>query len=334
MIKTQLNNDKSKIQQDPGNWFRSRELVRIQRTGPDPGNWSGSRELVRIQETGPDPGHGPRSVTYRRTVRGLNRDSTNRKLGYKVRTKIPEDTRLQSSVKVMNIDPRPKRDFPLRQNNSKISYQLSVDLSPDGQIEDTWTVYDTKTHEGNSPIYIAPTKNNENYDNYQGNRDDEYSTTKRYEEMEIMKNQDTFSNPEDDREQYSYYSDGYDSYNNSPGFQGYKDDSYQTYSDSTTADQSRLEYNAAKQTNNYFNSPQIFSGRPSYSNSFTSLGGDAVQPSSSSGVRETVTRGSAYDPFYPDFNSFGAKAVSRSDDGIIELRDRSYFPHYFPPRGI
>ena len=35
----------------------------------------------------------------------------------------------------------------IRQNNSKISYQLSVDLSPDGQIEDTWTVYDTKTHE-------------------------------------------------------------------------------------------------------------------------------------------------------------------------------------------
>ena len=61
MIKTQLNNDKSEIQQDPGNWLRSSELVRIQRTGPDPGNWSGSRELVRIQETGPDPGNWFRS---------------------------------------------------------------------------------------------------------------------------------------------------------------------------------------------------------------------------------------------------------------------------------
>ena len=128
----------------------------------------------------------------------------------------------------------------------------------------------------------------------------------------------------DDRErvQSSYYSDPYESYNNAPGYHGYMDDSYQGHHSPTDDQltQRQPEYNAAKfETENYFNKissnkpSHILTGIPSYSNSFISLNKDApIRPAgSNSGARKSTLHGSGYDPFYPDFNTFGTPPVSR-----------------------
>eukprot|EP00090_Calanus_glacialis_P005735 TRINITY_DN14441_c0_g1_i1.p1 TRINITY_DN14441_c0_g1~~TRINITY_DN14441_c0_g1_i1.p1 ORF type:complete len:825 (-),score=167.83 TRINITY_DN14441_c0_g1_i1:160-2634(-) len=108
----------------------------------------------------------PHSTT-RRTVRGLNLKSPKgRQFIYKVKTPIPKDEQVRSTVKVLERS-RPKKLFKRQlklKNNTQISYKLNVDLENNPESQEPWAVYDTKVL-GNSPIYIAPNKyqvNNQN----------------------------------------------------------------------------------------------------------------------------------------------------------------------------
>jgi len=101
----------------------------------------------------------PHSTT-RRTLRGLNLKSPKgRQFIYKVKTLIPKDEQVRSTVKVLEKS-RPKKLFKRQlklKNNTQISYKLNVDLENDPESQEPWAVYDTKM-KGNSPIYIAPNK--------------------------------------------------------------------------------------------------------------------------------------------------------------------------------
>jgi len=102
----------------------------------------------------------PHSTT-RRTVRGLHIKSPKRgrQFIYKVKTPIPRDEQVRSTVKVLEKS-RPKKLFKRQlklKNNTQISYKLNVDLENDPESTEPWAVYDTKV-KGNSPIYIAPNK--------------------------------------------------------------------------------------------------------------------------------------------------------------------------------
>ena len=101
-------------------------------------------------------------ATTRRTDRGLDSNfPQNRQFVYGVKTKIPKDAKVYSSVKVVEklVTGRPRRQSLQQQqtrprNNTQLSYQLSVGL---GAGSDPWAVYDNKQF-GNSPIYIAPSR--------------------------------------------------------------------------------------------------------------------------------------------------------------------------------
>jgi len=101
----------------------------------------------------------PHSTT-RRTLRGLNlKIPKGRQFIYKVKTLIPQDEQVRSTVKVLERS-RPKKLFKRQlklKNNTQISYKLNVDLENDPESQEPWAVYDTKV-KGNSPIYIAPNK--------------------------------------------------------------------------------------------------------------------------------------------------------------------------------
>lgn len=92
-----------------------------------------------------------------RTVRGLNTKHFSQRpqqFVYKVKTKLPKEKKVGSTVKVLKRENlRPNKVFKRQtkpENNTQLSYQLSV-----SNPEEAFTVYNTKLS-GNSPIYIAP----------------------------------------------------------------------------------------------------------------------------------------------------------------------------------
>jgi len=108
----------------------------------------------------------PHSTT-RRTVRGLNfKQPRGRQFIYKVKTQIPRNEQVRSTVKVLE-KARPNKVFKRQikpKNNTQLSYKLNVGLETNSGSKEPWAVYDTKNI-GNSPIYIAPNKyqvNNQN----------------------------------------------------------------------------------------------------------------------------------------------------------------------------
>ena len=92
-----------------------------------------------------------------RTVRGLNTKHFSQRpqqFVYKVKTKLPKEKKVGSTVKVLKRENlRPNKVYKRQtkpENNTQLSYQLSV-----SNPEEAFTVYNTKLS-GNSPIYIAP----------------------------------------------------------------------------------------------------------------------------------------------------------------------------------
>ena len=97
-----------------------------------------------------------------RTVRGLHSTHFSQRpqqFVYKVKTKIPKEKKVGSTVKVLERENvRPNKVFKRQakpENNTQLSYQLSVGLDTGSSPDSAFTVYNTKLS-GNSPIYIAP----------------------------------------------------------------------------------------------------------------------------------------------------------------------------------
>ena len=98
-----------------------------------------------------------------RTVRGLSSahfsQQRPQQFVYKVKTKIPKEKTVGSTVKVLERENvRPNKVIKRQakpENNTQLSYQLSVGLNTGSAPDSAFTVYNTKLS-GNSPIYIAP----------------------------------------------------------------------------------------------------------------------------------------------------------------------------------
>ena len=97
-----------------------------------------------------------------RTVRGLNSKHLSQRpqqFVYKVKTKIPKEKKVGSTVKVLERENvRPNKVIKRQakpENNTQLLYQLSVGLNTGTSPDSPFTVYNTKLS-GNSPIYIAP----------------------------------------------------------------------------------------------------------------------------------------------------------------------------------
>ena len=115
-----------------------------------------------------------------RKERGIYQDSFSYpdQFFYKVKSKVSKQKGPVATVPERSRKPIKvyKRQTPVHpENNTQLSYQLSVGLNNGNTLDEPFTVYNTQQL-GNSPIYIAPNKyedrepifNQDNFDDYRG----------------------------------------------------------------------------------------------------------------------------------------------------------------------
>ena len=103
----------------------------------------------------------PKSKSVRKE-RGLyqNGYSNSQQFIYKVKTKIPNYNKSGSAAAVLEKSKMNQKVYKRQikpENNTQLSYQLSVGLNNDHSQGEPFAVYNTQQL-GNSPIYIAPSK--------------------------------------------------------------------------------------------------------------------------------------------------------------------------------